>query len=695
MPQIFWTHSAWWLIPLLILAGGLGWFYYWKRPIYEGKWSWVNFGLMALRSLLLFLLFVLLLEPVLKTSQTKVEKPQLIVAIDASGSIQEILTPEQKLKLWAPWEKALKEAEEKVDVIRYDFATQLASPNSKLNGTKTNISGVLKEIESRHGYKPIAGLLMVSDGIFNQGFDPSISGQIPRYPIFTVGLGDTTERKDILVSQIRHNDVAFLGNTYPVSARFEARDFNGKEVIIEAHKNGKLVETKRWTIAGKKDFFEMTLQVKADSAGLQRFEFLVSKVEGELTDQNNRKESWIEVLKGKQKILLLSPFPNPDVSAIRQSLSKNNETELTVSVAPDLSGIGKIEDYQLIICVQTAGHRGPFGNLLQQASQAGKSILVIGGMGMNYQGLRDWGFQTQISNQNQQSQEAYPVIQNQFNLFSIPSESSDMLKSVPPLVFPYGNYQWQGTSDILATQRIGQINTQYPLIGFWNSSGRKIGVVMGEGLWRWRMHAYQQAGNHEAFDALFSKITQFLAVKESVNPFQVFPVKKLFEEEEPVIFEGTLKNPAGEYISQPDVEVTVFTPNGSRVPYQMSKEETRYTLQAGVMKTGSYRYIAKTSWQGKEWTSSGFFAIKSSDYETAELQANHGLLRRLSAISGGRFMSETQIEPFIKWLGSSGIKPIMQVERKSIPLIEWPWYYVILLLTATVEWVLRRWEGAV
>jgi hypothetical protein len=46
----------------------------------------------------------------------------------------------------------------------------------------------------------------------------------------------------------------------------------------------------------------------------------------EFTAQNNSRDAYIEVIDGKEKILLLAAAPHPDIKAIKSALEKNETT---------------------------------------------------------------------------------------------------------------------------------------------------------------------------------------------------------------------------------------------------------------------------------------------------------------------------------------------------------------------------------
>jgi hypothetical protein len=58
----------------------------------------------------------------------------------------------------------------------------------------------------------------------------------------------------------------------------------------------------------------------------------------------------------------------------------------------------------------------------------------------------------------------------------------------------------------------------------WPDNNRKIAVLIGEGIWRWRLNEFADTGNTVAFDELFSKLVQYLSTLRRQTQVQEFSV---------------------------------------------------------------------------------------------------------------------------------------------------------------------------
>ena len=57
---------------------------------------------------------------------------------------------------------------------------------------------------------------------------------------------------------------------------------------------------------------EVDFEVEAKKAGLLHLTINIPDMEGESTTENNKKDIFIEVIEGKEKILIISPAPHPE-----------------------------------------------------------------------------------------------------------------------------------------------------------------------------------------------------------------------------------------------------------------------------------------------------------------------------------------------------------------------------------------------
>ncbi|MHB1279329.1 MAG: hypothetical protein ACYC1Q_13145, partial [Bacteroidia bacterium] len=86
--EILFSYPAWYLLLCAAFAGFAAWLLYQKPFLGEEDRRWIRRGLGAIRFVFLFLLAMLLMEPLVKNQVRELEKPVLALLIDNSTSMR-------------------------------------------------------------------------------------------------------------------------------------------------------------------------------------------------------------------------------------------------------------------------------------------------------------------------------------------------------------------------------------------------------------------------------------------------------------------------------------------------------------------------------------------------------------------------------------------------------------------------------
>ena len=289
--------------------------------------------------------------------------------------------------------------------------------------------------------------------------------------------------------------------------------------------------------------------------------------------------------------------------------------------------------------------------------------------------------------------EVLPVVNSTFSNFSISPEASAVLENYPPVSVHFGKIKISATASPILYQRIGNMATQKMLLGVDEQNNRKIGFMLGEGLWRWRLNEFDRNENTIAFDEIFGKLIQYLSTTDDKRKFKSYPIQQEFSETQPVVFESQVYNDLYEpvYGNAVDIELTDENSKKTKYNYTLSLGNERYTV--GNLKEGVYKYKSKTSVNQKSEEVRGEFAVVARQAELQNLKADFGLLRKLSANTGGKFYSSTQANLLQKDLTSNEAKQLIHTEETYNSIINLKWVFVLLLLLVSTEWFSRRYFG--
>src|SRR5690606_2436067 len=239
----------------------------------------------------------------------------------------------------------------------------------------------------------------------------------------------------------------------------------------------------------------------------------------------------------------------------------------------------------------------------------------------------------------------------------------------------------------------GTIPTDKPLLAVEERNGRKIAIMMGEGLWRWRLDEFEQTGRAEGFDELFGKLIQYLSTSDDRRRFRSYPIKQEFSDVEPVVFESQVYDDIFERVfgNAIDLEVTDGQGKVNRYSYVTSPGNTRY--QIGGLSEGVYRYRSQTEINGRNEEVRGQFAVVTQLVELQNLTADFDLLRKLAANTGGRFFTTTNLENLNTDLSQKEATGVIRSEETYNALINLRALFFVLVAIAAVEWFFRKFYG--
>jgi hypothetical protein len=653
--------------------------------------QWMLTGMTAFRFLSISLIAFLLLSPLIRRQTEIVEKPLVILAQDNSLSIlmsrdSGFYRNEYPGRL-AEFASVLRK---KFDVAELSFGDRISNGTGlSFTDKQTDISALIDEVSNRYANRNIGALILASDGIYNKGSNPFYAAEKVRFPVYTLALGDTTLMRDVILKKITCNKTVFLGDKFPVEILVEADKCGGEKTEVEVRKGEEVLFSGPLQFTGERDLKKISLTLDARQKGLQHYKVNVRQVTRESSGINNTGDFYVDVSDVRQKIAILYQSPHPDVFAIRQALESATRFEVETC---KLDAFTQPPDkYSVIVLVQLPP-AGGYANL-QRITGSKASLLYIVGTGTSLDAFNALKTGLTITYSKLIFSEALPSINENFSLFTLDKDLSDVLKNVPPLQSPLGTYQYSPVSEILLFQKMGNIRSTVPLVLFFQSPDRKTGIITGENLWRWRLSDYLQKGDHKVFDDLVNKIVQFLSVRGDKSFFRV-KVSNRFMENENVGIEAEVYNESYELINQDDVNITITDEKGSKYPFVLGKTDKGYYLNAGNFPAGNYTYQASAKTGKNLYKVNGEFVIVPLNLEALNTVADHNLLFRIAKAHDGEMYYPGELDRLEKKiLEREDIRPVLYTTKRFTDLAGNVWLFLLILGLLAGEWFMRKRSG--
>ncbi|HET6568687.1 MAG TPA: hypothetical protein VFG50_12035 [Rhodothermales bacterium] len=704
-----------------IAAGLTYWTYQNTTPLLPGPKRLLLGGL---RFTALFLILVLLFDPILRRVQRQSRPPVLAVLVDDSQSLGLGRSGSDSSAAGNAVRDLLRQLpvnQVEGQVRIYRFASDARSLQGRLGswadslhfeGQRTDISRALDYVREDLEDANLRSVLLVSDGQYNTGRNPLYLAERYPVPINTAVVGDTTAQRDLLIQDVVTNDIMYAGTEQPVQVRLRARGLAAQAVTVTLMQGRQMLASKRVDLPEGTAELPVDLTFTPDRVGFQQFSAYVTHLPGELTYENNTAVVNARVLKRKKQVLLVSAAPDPDLAAIRQVLDENPDVEITMLVQKatgtfyEESAPPDVASFDALIMAGFPGSAARPNQIerLADAARDGTPLLFVLTQQTDLNLLRQY-FGDLLP--------AQPVtVRNDYfdasfvptpaaathPIFDLTNVPPDAWRRLPPVI--YNGSRWQTTPDarVLATIQVRGVSLDDPLLAVRQLGDNRSAVLLGAGTWRWKNLPEDLADLETYWPQLLSNTIRWITTREDKRPVRVEPVEEVFAGGESVAFTGQVYDGSLQPVDGASIEVKLIAPDSTEYPYRMeSVGNGRYALEVGALPEGTYRYQASADRGGSALgTDAGSFAVGSLNLEFRETQANVPLMRQLARRSGGTFFTPGDLGAVPAALQASGtFEPDVREVDRSTEFRNLFAFGLVIVALLSAEWFLRKRSGLV
>jgi len=669
-----------WIIGILLSAGAGYWVY--RRDVQRStSFPWLT---ALLRSLVILATLALLLAPPITITKNYTEKPIIVLLQDNSSSIGPALGSDS-----ATYRKdvttLINKLSEQYKVVAWGFGSSVKT-DSLFNYAQpaTDIAAALSAAQEYYGVQNLGAVILATDGRFNQGLNPLYQQLALKCPLYTVGIGDSQMKKDLRILKAYANKSVVLNSNFEVRADIAADLCKGYNNAVQLKEGDKTIATLPLAINSDKFDRTITFTVKADQPGLHHYVLSLPPTDSELLTANNKKDIFVEVADERKNILLLSDAPHPDINAIRDALSDLQTYSVTVCTADRMPA--SLAPYRVIVLHDLPSMKN---NITGQLRMAGKPLwFIFSGHSdmMMYNALRDFTH----NNFSPTLGHDMPVVYNTaFSAFTLPQQIQSVTDKMPPMVGNAGNVSFNQSGFVLFHNK----GVSAAPVWFLQQGATPYAVLLGEGLWHWRMYEYKNFGNQNITDECIRQTIAFLAAGNNEKPFSVVLPKYEWSDQEAINLNAYLQNANRELINTPDAKITIMDSAEHKTEFSFERNGSAYGLNIGIWAPGTYHYTAQTTApdQSKTYTVTGTFVVTGMPLEMMQQGADYPLLYSLAHEYKGAFFAANHISSLYDTITHNDhIKPLIQTNTETAPLVDKKWYFIVILLLATAEWLLRK-----
>lgn len=665
------------LLLSVLVAAGLSFYHYLYKAKINSK---LNLILAFLRFLSVFLLLVLLINPVISRKTFEVTKVPLPVLVDNSQSIKE-LGQEQVTEDLLKQLKANSSLQNKFDVQFFKFDRDFTSLDRlDFQGNQTHIDQAAQNLKQlyRSQHYPV---LMLTDGNQTIGNDYVYSFQ-ENAAVYPIVLGDTTSYFDLKINQLNANKYAFLKNKFPVEVFLQYSGNKPVNATFSIFEGNSVVHKQNIAFSPAQKTKVVSILLNANRVGVQKFKAVISSSEKEKNSYNNSKNFAVEIIDQRTEIAIISSVIHPDLGALKKAIESNSQRKVTI-VNP--KEIKSLQNFNVLIFYQPGAE---FKSIFEQNDRLKLNSWLITGTDTDFNFLNQ--NQKQVVFKISSQQEDYSASYNSlFNTFAVDNIGFERF---PPLEHPLGTILMQQNSNVLLKATIRNITTENPLLAFSENNMSRSAYLFGENLWKWRMESHLQSKSFENFDVFIDKTIQYLASNSSKKSLMV-EHESFYNSGESIEITAQYFNKNYEFDEKANLTIQLQNKeNNTSKAYNFIKGENEFKVRLDGLKQGSYKFTVKEN--NSKTNYSGSFEVLDFNFEKQFVNPDVNRLKEVATNTNGKVFYPNQLQTLIDYLEKQDIyKPMEKAVIKQTPLIDWIWIMILLSVSLAAEWFIRKYNG--
>jgi hypothetical protein len=671
--------------------------------------------LVGLRSLALFFLMLLFLEPILRLVRVERKPPTVAILADDSksmsladrtGNRSEIIRALLK-------SKGIQKLSELGGTELFGFSSELraiSTPDSlQFNGGVTDISTALRDVQRKSEDENIQAVVLVTDGDYNLGENPLRQAGRFGMPIYTVGVGDSSEEKDVSVTKVVTNEIAYAESRIPMDVTIKSSGFSGERVEVSLSEAGKTIAQEFLTLKEGTWEYPVKFFFEPKEEGTRKYTVTVSRLEGELTAANNTKSVFVKVLKSKMRVLLLAGAPSIDVAFIRRALTEDKNVDLKVLIQKSATefyegafsaSVMTDVDCILLVGFPLTDSRDDVLRALQlEIQQRSKPLLFIMSKDVDLTKLRALESILPFTVGPRSASEILVSLQvpqkEQVNSIMNLNGSPSLWDNLPPIYKTGTVFRAKPGAEILGLEKVRGVSLNEPLLLCRSVAGAKSVAVLGYSIWRWKLLTQTVDPSRDVLQLFIGNTVRWLTTREESKPIRIAPAKEVFRGGEPVEFNAQVYDKTYRPIEDAEVKVIARKGNETQETLLNPIGNGLYEGRLGGLGEGEYQFSGTASLSGQQLgEEKGKFFVGAQEIEFQRTRMNKPLLEQLAYRSGGKYFDAQDVSRLADDIqGTAKLAPKEATRASEFEMWSLTPILILVILFFGAEWFLRKQAG--
>jgi hypothetical protein len=597
-------------------------------------------------------------------------------------------------------------------------------------GPSTRLGAAVRSVLNDLRGNPPAAIVLLTDGVVTEG--PSLAEAAPQarrrgVPLITVGLGDDRPVRDVRLSDLLADDVVFAGDVVSFEFKLSGTNLAGQKVEIVLRAADKPETLARLEAVVPPDGQSATLHLPYRPTQLGTFRYVIEAASqaNERDLANNRLEGRIEARHEPVRVLLVQGYPNYEYRYLRNLLAREPSIDLhTVLQEADPEHAGQergalavfpvrrdeLLAYDLVILADANpalfGQSG-LGNLARfvNEKQSGGALMVVAGPRYMPWAYRDTPLapllpivlatarqpEGDLSEGFRLRPTAVGLSSPPLQLGDSPTETEAIWSHLPPLYWMV-EAEPKPAARVLAEHPTLTLRDGRPaplILLAYVGAGRVLFQSVDE-TWRWRWRA-----GDIWFARYWIQTIRYLARGKlgGDRAAELLTDRRQYEQGEAV----RLRLQFGDQRLAPaedDGAVVVVEQQGQKTQrlrlHRASAGRGTFEASLAVQTPGEYHaWLAVPTLAGR--APAVDFRVLAPPGEMAQTRMDSTALRQAAEISNGHYYTFQNADQLLDDLPEGRQVPIETLPPKPL-WNRWP-LLILLLLTLTTEWLLRKRAG--
>lgn len=209
-------------------------------------------------------------------------------------------------------------------------------------GTETRLGEAIRWVLDNERDGPLAGIVLVTDGQHNAGISPEAlikAAQTAEVPVYPVGMGSERQPRSVRLVDLEAPARVYPGDRFTIAGYLQANGLSGRTVDVtltqrtmeDAPTDPPVAYDRRVTLQDDGQISALQFEVVPDKVGRTKWVMEVKTSENDdLDTRDNIKQSTVQVVERKSRVLLIAGGPNRDYRFLRNQLYRDKNTQLDV-----------------------------------------------------------------------------------------------------------------------------------------------------------------------------------------------------------------------------------------------------------------------------------------------------------------------------------------------------------------------------